>query len=185
MKKNVLALLCILLLFIAVATGIDIQSVEEFYGEQTKEESTEADWAIGQVTITIRCDTILDNYDDLDEALKSEEFVPEDGVILAESVYAIYGDETVFDILLQAAKEHGIQMEYQGSQDNNFGTVYIQGIANIYEYSCGPLSGWTYRVNGIIPDYGCSQYVLQDGDVIEWLYTCDLGRDVGAEFTEE
>lgn len=39
-----------------------------------------------------------------------------------------------------------------------------------------------YKVNGVFPKYGCSQYVLEHGDVVEWVYTCDLGRDVGSTF---
>ena len=38
-----------------------------------------------------------------------------------------------------------------------------------------------YSVNGAFPNYGCSQYVVQDGDIIVWHYTCDLGADLGAE----
>ena len=38
-----------------------------------------------------------------------------------------------------------------------------------------------YRVNGEFPNKGCSDYELNDGDVIEWAYTCDLGRDIGCE----
>ena len=54
-----------------------------------------------------------------------------------------------------------------------------QGIHNLYEFDCGELSGWMYNVNGWFPNYGCSRYALQDGDVIRWRYTCDLGADVG------
>ena len=36
-----------------------------------------------------------------------------------------------------------------------------------------------YKVNGVFPNYGCSKYTLKNGDVVEWVYTCDLGRDVG------
>ena len=32
------------------------------------------------------------------------------------------------------------------------------------------------------PNYGCSRYALQDGDVVEWPYTCDLGFDVGGGY---
>ena len=70
-------------------------------------------------------------------------------------------------------------MEYQGSDENSYGSVYIRGINYLYEFSCGPLSGWMYKVNGEYPNYGCSKYKLKDGDVIEWVYTCDLGQDVG------
>ena len=36
-----------------------------------------------------------------------------------------------------------------------------------------------YKVNGWFPNYGCSRYQLQDGDTVCWVYTCDLGSDVG------
>ena len=36
-----------------------------------------------------------------------------------------------------------------------------------------------FRVNDWFPNYGCSRYVLKDGDTVEWVYTCDLGKDVG------
>jgi hypothetical protein len=36
-----------------------------------------------------------------------------------------------------------------------------------------------YKVNDWYPNYGCSRYPLKDGDVIEWNYTCNLGRDLG------
>jgi len=62
--------------------------------------------------------------------------------------------------------------------------VYIRGIHYLYEFSCGPLSGWMYRVDGEFPNYGCSRYVLRDGQTIEWVYTCDLGRDVGCVWME-
>ena len=87
--------------------------------------------------------------------------------------------DTVYDILSRAVRYNKIQMEYQGADKNSFSSVYIKGINYLYEFSCGPLSGWMYTVNGIFPQYGCSKYELSDGDRIEWVYTCDLGRDVG------
>lgn len=60
-----------------------------------------------------------------------------------------------------------------------FNSAYIEGIANIYELDCGELSGWMYSVNGSFPNYGCSKYTLTNNDKIEWVYTCNLGIDVG------
>ena len=45
----------------------------------------------------------------------------------------------------------------------------------------GEMSGWMYRVNGEFPDVGCGAYQLRDGDVIEWLYTREIGRDLELE----
>ena len=44
------------------------------------------------------------------------------------------------------------------------------------------LSGWIDKVNDCVPIFGCSRYQLKDGDVIEWVYTCDLGDDVGGGY---
>lgn len=180
MKKDLLALLFVVLVIAVVVNGTHIQSVDEYYLTHIDDITPESE----TVTISIRCDTILDNYDDLDANLQSEEFVPPDGIILSETEYVLRPGDTVFDILDRAVRYNRIQMEYQGANKNNFGSVYIQGINYLYEFSCGTLSGWMYMVNGEFPDYGCSKYELKDGDVIEWVYTCDLGRDVGCIWME-
>ena len=46
------------------------------------------------------------------------------------------------------------------------------------ELDFGDLSGWIYHVNGFAPPVGCGEYVLEDGDKIEWLYSCDIGNDL-------
>ena len=96
-------------------------------------------------TISISCDTILDNMDYCEENKKA--IVPSDGWILKP--------------------------------------VNIEGIANLYEFDVGQLSGWMYSVNDWFPNYGCSRYQLMDGDVIEWKYTCDLGNDVGGGYSSQ
>ena len=138
------------------------------------------------VTIAIRVDTLLKNWDLLDPSLQSEKYVPNNGVILKTTTYELLSEnDTVWDVLQRATKEHKIQMEYQGANENIYNSVYVEGINHLYEFSAGPLSGWMYKVNGVYPNYGCSQYTLKDGDVIEWHYTVDLGRDLGQEWIGE
>lgn len=180
MKKDILIIFLIVLIGAFLINGTEIQSVHEYYLVHIDDITPESE----TVTISIRCDTILQNYDDLEPNLQSEEFVPSDGIILDSSEYVLRNGDTAFDILSRAVRYNKIQMEYQGADKNSYGSVYIQGINYLYEFSCGPLSGWMYRVNGEYPNYGCSRYVLKDGDVIEWIYTCDLGKDVGCEWME-
>jgi hypothetical protein len=45
----------------------------------------------------------------------------------------------------------------------------------------GSQSGWLYSVNGDYPGVSCGDYLVKAEDVIEWVYTCDLGKDVGRE----
>lgn len=138
--------------------------------ETTKEKLT--------CTITIRCDTILDNMQNLDPA--KAPYVPDNGVILREVTVEFEEGETVFDVLNRVCKQYNIPIEY--SWTPMYDSYYIEGINNLYEFDCGSESGWMYKVNGWFPNYGCSSYYLTGGENIVWCYTCNgLGEDVGAE----
>ncbi len=125
-------------------------------------------------TLSVRCDTILRNIAWLDKEKAS--IVPKDGVIFAEKTVTFYEGESVFNLLLREMKRNKIHMEFEDTPIYN--SAYIEGIANLYEFDCGELSGWMYKVNGWFPNYGCSRYQLKAGDKVEWVYTCDLGVDV-------
>ncbi len=122
----------------------------------------------------IDCSTILDNMDKLDKNLVS--FVPSDGVIYESAEVGFNSGESVFDILKRVCRENNIQME--ASFTPAFNSSYVEGINNLYEFDCGSASGWVYHVNGEVPNEGCSLYKVNDGDVVEFLYTCDLGLDI-------
>ena len=129
-------------------------------------------------TFSIECSTILNNLDMLDP--DKLEMVPSGGVILAKTSVTFYEGESVFDVLQRLCRDQGIHME--SSWTPIYNSAYIEGIHNLYEFDCGSLSGWMYRVNGWYPNYGCSRYQLQQGDVVEWRYTCDLGSDIGGGY---
>ncbi len=131
-------------------------------------------------TFSIECSTILNNLTDLDP--NKRELVPSNGVILAPTTVTFYEGESVYDVLQRVCRENDIHME--SSWTPVYNSAYIEGIHNLYEFDCGALSGWMYRVNGWYPNYGCSRYQLADGEVVEWRYTCDLGKDVGCDWME-
>ncbi len=129
-------------------------------------------------TISISCATILDNMKWLAE--EKVDMVPDDGWILEPTTVTFYEGESVFNVLQRTCKQNKIQMEFEDTPMYN--SAYIEGIHNLYEFDCGQLSGWMYSVNDWFPNYGCSRYQLKDGDVIKWVYTCDLGYDVGGGY---
>ena len=129
-------------------------------------------------TFSIECSTILNNLSDLDP--DKLELIPSNSVILAPIKVTFYEGESVFDVLQRVCKENGIHLE--SSWTPVYNSAYIEGIHNLYEFDCGELSGWMYRVNGWYPNYGCSRYQLTDGEVVEWRYTCDLGKDIGCDW---
>ena len=91
-----------------------------------------------------------------------------------------YEGESVFNVLQRELRKAGIHMEFEDTPMYN--SAYIEGINNLYEFDCGELSGWMYKVNDWFPNYGCSRYQLKDGDTVCWVYTCDLGYDVGGGY---
>jgi len=128
-------------------------------------------------TLSVRCDTILNNSSFLDP--QKAELIPKDGVIFPATEVTFYEGESVFNVLQREMKRAKISMEFENTPIYN--SAYIEGICNLYQFDCGELSGWMYKVDEWFPNYGSSRYPLQDGDVVAWVYTCDLGADVGGQ----
>lgn len=175
MKKDLLIVFAVVLVLALVCFGLDIQSVDEYYLAHLEDISP----GDATVTLSIRCDAALENAEKLPQELREGNYLPADGVILPQTQYVLREGDTVFDVLYRAVRHERIQFEYQGGSANAFQTAYVQGIGYLYEFSCGEASGWVYLVNGQQPGKGCSAYTPADGDRIEWVYTCNLGQDVG------
>ncbi|MBQ8540988.1 MAG: DUF4430 domain-containing protein [Clostridia bacterium] len=129
------------------------------------------------VYLAIDCQTVYDNYNLLDPALKNTAYIPTDGIILKETEFKTEEGSTVLDLTKKACKSMDIQLEYSQSPNDS----YVQGINYLYEFSCGDLSGWMYSVNGEFVNVGCNSCILKDGDVVSWQYTCNLGKDLREE----
>ena len=123
--------------------------------------------------LEVECHTILNNMDSLKEG--KAHLVPSSGVIYSANVKFTPG-QSAYDVLRAAMQAAGIQMDAE--YNSLYDSAYIKGINNLYEFDCGPYSGWMYSVNGIYPNYGTSVYTLADGDRLIFSYTCDLGRDL-------
>ena len=128
-------------------------------------------------TVAISCKVLLEegNYNSLPP--EKQAMIPEDGVILAPMEVKFAEGESAFDILQAVTREHKIHLEF--SESPLYESAYIEGINNLYELDCGDLSGWMICINGEFPNYGSSNCYFEDGAVVEWMYTCDLGQDVG------
>lgn len=159
--KNFIVILGAAAAAIIVVLATDFKTTTDYYNSAatTKENAT------GTVTLSIRCNTIPD---------KTAEHIPDDGIILDETKIEIENGDTVYDILVNAAAKNKIHLETTGSKES----VYVKGINNIYEFDFGNLSGWIYHVNGETPSVSCGEYAANDGDIIEWLYSCELGKDL-------
>lgn len=155
-SKNLSSLLLALLIIAAVVYFVDFSSTDDYYNDDSSKDDI-----VGTVTISIRTN----------EAVES---VYDGGIILAETDVSLAFGESVYDILAEVTAENRIHLETNGAKDS----VYVEGIANLYEFQHGDLSGWVYLVNGERPSESAGEYVLKDGDKIEWIYSLALGEDI-------
>ena len=98
------------------------------------------------------------------------------GVILDSTKVEIRDEDRVLDVIKRATKTADIHLAYRGRG----AFAYVEGIDQLYEFDHGPKSGWMFRVNGVFATKSAGSVKVKPGDQIEWLYTKDLGKDIGA-----
>lgn len=187
MKKKSVANLIMILIIVAIVAGgcflafslkssDDIGIGSEYKITKIPDNALIEEGQENRCTISIVCDTILDNLDNLEEG--KAPYVPKDAVILPMTTVSFAEGDTVFQVLQKVCTAADIQIEY--SWTPLYDSYYIEGINHLYEFDCGVESGWMYKVNEWFPNYGCSAYELKGGEDIVWCYTCNgLGADVG------
>ena len=139
--------------------SINIEKTEDYYSGN--------DEIVGEAVncdLAIYCNTVAGKKD----------FIPEDGIILERTTIKIAKGKTAIDQITAAARQYQIQLDIKGG--------FVTGINYLYEKDFGDVSGWMYRVNGEYASVSAPEYVLSDGDFVEWLYTTDLGADIGDTF---
>ena len=121
-------------------------------------------------TIEIRCDNATARKDSItNQGIRDS--IPDDGTILEVTTYTGKEGFTVYDVLAAVTAAHNPVIPIVANADRS----YVSSINNLSEKNVGPQSGWTYRVNGVLPMMAANQYTVKDGDVIKWIYVCQLG----------
>ena len=80
--------------------------------------------------------------------------------------YTVEKGTNAYELLSRAAASNGIPITANSSK------TYINSINNLGEKMVGAASGWTYYVNGSMPNKAAIRYEIADGDVIQWRYVC-------------
>ncbi len=176
-KTRIITIAVLAALAAAVILSVDIRSVKDFFSRGTGSSVSGA----ASAGIRIDCSTILDHPDQIPQEWLDSGMIPADGILLEKDGLTVHDGESVFDLLLEAASAEKIPVEYGGGPAG-LAPVYIRSIGGIREFSFGPLSGWMFRVNGTFAGSDSSAVKLQAGDSVEWVFTCDLGRDVGNSY---
>ena len=120
------------------------------------------------------------------------------GVIAEPTEVPVYAGESAAQAVVRLLEMKGITYTALGTADLH-GGFYLQTIsftkdgedvAGFGEYSITPdddwakyMSGWMIKFNNWFTSSGISDYEVEDGDIIEVLYTCGMGADIGNDFS--
>ncbi len=129
---------------------------------------------------------------DEDEIEYAEPF----GEIVPATQVPVYAGESAAQVLIRLLEMNGITYTASGEAEL-YGGFYLKTISftrdgeaveNFGEYSITPdddwakyMSGWMVKVNNCFGD-GLSYIEADDEDVIEVLYTCTMGADLGSDY---
>ena len=108
--KNYLFVGLVAVAGVLVIIFTDFSKPEDYYGQSTEKEN-----AVGTVTMSIRCDIL--------KGKEPNAHIPKDYCILDTTEFKLLEGESVYDILLEAAKEYSISVEHEGGSD----IIYISG----------------------------------------------------------
>ena len=143
----------ILVFLLIVIMGI---SLLPFSASATGEDNT--------VYVTLENTTFLEPYDGRTPAWT--------GTVLNAYPVTVYPGESMMDAVADAFTQNGITAV--GIPDN-----YISSINGLAAFDGGSQSGWMGTLNGWFTNVGFGDITVAAGDVIQVMYTCAYGVDLG------
>jgi len=119
--------------------------------------------------VASQTDTIAHPIGNATVSIMAEQGLISDPILIPPTSLPIEEGESVYSLLTRVCRSNGLLLDISGSEALAE-TVYVRGIGTLYEMDHGPLSGWTYTVNGQSPSLGCGSVKLKDGDEVVWCY---------------
>ncbi len=188
MKKRILSLFLAVLMVLGMAPP-PAQTVEgaERTGIDTDGLTFDVAKPAGYVTISFEDYGVRPEDDYIEELYQNPlgEIIPATQVPFEEG-------ENMAEVTVRLLNALNIGCDYTGTIEDGF---YLAGLEDFelngthYEYfgefDAGPQSGWMVRLNDWYMNQGCSAFQVEDGDTIRWVYTCQLGADIGGDFNSK
>lgn len=108
------------------------------------------------------------------------------GTIIDTTKVPFEEGDTIAEVTIRLLDAMGISYDYSGSITSGF---YLGAIKNFVvdntpydkmgQFDAGEGSGWMITSNDWFIDKGASEFLVKNGDKIQWKYTCQLGSDIG------
>lgn len=133
------------------------------------------------------------SFEDFGERKKGESginYKNQLGEIITKAKVPYKSRDTIASVTLRLLKALDMEAGYTGTATSDF---YLSSIGDFDlngkhyesfgEFDAGASSGWMVKHNNWFINKGASEFFVEDGDIIEWVYTCSLGADVGCDWS--
>lgn len=127
--------------------------------------------AVCRINVTKASSGGTENNDPEDISVYIKVADPKGETYFKKKSFSVEEGTTAYELLMETGLNVDVAKSAYGS--------YVNAIEGLAEFDEGPESGWMYRVNGKFYNYSASQYSLSDGDYVEWLYSRNMGKDIG------
>lgn len=114
------------------------------------------------------------------------------GTIIKETEVPYVAGDSIAAVTVRLFNAMGLDYDADGTVTNGF---YLQSLndfelnnkyyATFGEFDAGNASGWCVRLNNWHINQSAAAIKVEDGDIISWLYTCQWGADIGADFSSK
>ena len=151
-----------LLLFISIASLMMLQAC----GKEAVKESE------NQVEVSISIEQIKADITVLNEA--KQQLLPDSDYLLEPTMISFDENDSAFDVLQNACEQNNIQLEFSQNID---GSIYVEGIGNLYEMDASDMSGWLFKINGEMASVGADSYIVEANDQLNWYYCVDYMKE--------
>jgi len=112
------------------------------------------------------------------------------GTIIPQTKVPFKSGESIAQVTIRLLDRMGIGYSYTGSLTGNF---YLSAIKDFEvnntpydsmgEFDAGTGSGWMITLNGWFIDKSTAAFTVSNDDVIQWKYTCQVGKDIGDTYS--
>lgn len=96
------------------------------------------------------------------------QLIPEDGIMFSVTDFEVEQGTTLDSAIATVLGDNGVVFIIRDG--------YVGAVNGLGEGHMGGASGWLYFVNATVPSSGISEYIVEDGDVIELRYVTDFGE---------
>ncbi len=107
------------------------------------------------------------------------------GEIFPQTRVKLVAGDTIASVTIRFLEAQGVGHSNAGTVESNFYLASIKSFTAggtaygaLGEFDAGSGSGWMITLNDWFINQGADAFAVEDGDVIRWQYTCQLGKDI-------